>query len=343
MKRRATIRRPKDAFYELTSKAELIDRPLVAPIIGFHTAWLYNQDPLQVATNGLLMAKLQQQALNFYGYDIVSHYLDLTTLPESLGAKVKWSGYIPSIETPLKNTNEVLNKLETADLRSLIESSKRLKASIEAIKYLQTSVGQTYPIAAFVHGPLTLIGDLLSPEFALRLIRKEPSTIKELLEKSVPLLKALSEVYIEQGADIIVIAEPTASLISAKDFQTLLFEHLNDEILGAKKRSNVILHICGRANHLLDLMSLTDADILSVDKFIDLPTAIKKYSNKIFMGNIGTTEIYTWDPLKVRNYTKELVNRAGKERLIVSTGCDIPVYTPPDNIKAMVNAVKGEA
>jgi MtaA/CmuA family methyltransferase len=330
---------PKDNF-KYFLKSGRLEKPLVAPLIGYHTTWLYNQNPIQVSENGNLMAILQLRALKFYGHDFVSHYLDLTILPEALGVKVTWSTYPPSIEVPLKDAEEASNVLSTADPQNLVETSKRLKASIEAIKVLHELVGDRYPIMAFIHGPFTLIADLLSPVNTLRLVKRKPDQIKDLIQKATPFLKNLSDIYIEQGADIVVVDEMATPLISPRDFQVLLLESLNRLITLIKQKSNVILHICGMANHLLGLMASTEADILSVDKYINIPEAIKTYSNKIFMGNIGATEIYNWDITKIRLYVRELIAKTQGERLIVATSCDVPVYTPPQNIKALIEATK---
>ena len=103
------------------------------------------------------------------------------------------------------------------------------------------------------------------------------------------------------------------------------------------------LHICGRANHLVELMCKTGVTGLSLDS----PTDITRIKDKvppdiIILGNLAPVDVLMMKkPDEVREATLGLL-RAMEDvpNFGLLSGCDLPVGTPMENIEAMINTVK---
>ncbi|GAI47362.1 unnamed protein product [marine sediment metagenome] len=86
------------------------------------------------------------------------------------------------------------------------------------------------------------------------------------------------------------------------------------------------IHICGDTAPLIPQLDTLGADILSIED-------ITLNAQTVKMGGVSTTTILHGNSTAIR----EEVSRALQEpRLILSTSCDVPVETNPDNIKEMI-------
>ncbi len=84
-------------------------------------------------------------------------------------------------------------------------------------------------------------------------------------------------------------------------------------------------------------MGRTEADVLSLDYYVDLVQAVEK-TNKVVMGNVPTS-YFMESGSKVYDYTTHLLSRTKGYKHIVASGCEIPVYALPEAVKSLKNAV----
>ena len=105
---------------------------------------------------------------------------------------------------------------------------------------------------------------------------------------------------------------------------------------------DVILHICGDTELMIEAMTETGADLLSIDR-IDLPAAVKRVGDKVrLIGNLSTSDIWLECPDAIAASVEEMVrlNRDCPMGLVASTGCEVPVATPPENVDAFIRAAR---
>ena len=81
---------------------------------------------------------------------------------------------------------------------------------------------------------------------------------------------------------------------------------------------------------------------LGLDEAVDFEKARKILGpNYCLMGNVSTTLMAMGSPEEVKEATKEVIRKAGKNgHLLVSGGCLIAENCPPENMRAMVKAAK---
>jgi uroporphyrinogen-III decarboxylase len=83
-------------------------------------------------------------------------------------------------------------------------------------------------------------------------------------------------------------------------------------------------------------------DIIEIDHKTGFNVARAATRGKCtILGNIDTTKMYLGDYDTIFQTTKELIEQNNHEaELIVSSGCMLSQNTPPDNLKALVDATR---
>ena len=104
------------------------------------------------------------------------------------------------------------------------------------------------------------------------------------------------------------------------------------------------LHICGNADAILERMVGTGTDAVELDYKTDAARARKVCRDSVaFIGNIDPSSVIargTVDNVKLA--VDRLVECfAGAQRFILNAGCAIPPTAPRENIRALVESVRG--
>lgn len=136
------------------------------------------------------------------------------------------------------------------------------------------------------------------------------------------------------GAEIVLIGEPTASILSPASYEEFSGRYTAELI--ESLNCPVILHICGDASHLLEPMCDTGAQGLGLDSAVDLPEDV------VLIGNLDAVSVLLeGTPEYVREKTGELLESMRPYRnYVVSSGCDLSYATPTENIVAMLETVR---
>ena len=138
---------------------------------------------------------------------------------------------------------------------------------------------------------------------------------------------------------MIILAEPAGSQLSPAAYDEFSQVH-SRKIIGALARP-CVLHVCGKAGHIVDKMCESGAAGISVDD-VDVPSLIRRISRRIVVvGNIGTFTFVRSSPEEIRTQTVELLDSVGpRVEFIAAPGCDLAPETPLENIKAFVQTAK---
>ncbi len=326
----------KDCIFELLKNGSCDEIPS-SPLVGFHSAILFNKNIIEVANNGELMAELQAKAASYYNLYIVFNFMDLTLEPESLGAQNFWGGGVPSIGSflPYDNASYILD----LGFSSLLESS-RIKTNLKAVFRMFEKLNDNL-IGAYVSGPLTLLSQTFGATNILKKVKKDPNNILELLDKASKIVQLYIDALIENKAELIMILEPVSALLSPSMFEntvkkyiTKLADHINQRhVISA-------LHICGDTTHLLTQMVDTGVHILSVDKQVDIGELIKINNKIVALGNVGTVELLTDNPNEIYSSSIKTLEKTDGVRHILSSGCEVPVYSKPENLIMLGKAAR---
>jgi uroporphyrinogen decarboxylase len=215
-----------------------------------------------------------------------------------------------------------------------------------ACEMLVEQMGDVVGTSASLTGPLTAAASIYPIPLLLKATRKQPELVHKLLRFSTDALIAVSEEFAKCGVDIFI-CDPVASceIISDKMYRELVLPYTK-ELAPAIHKYGVAMgyHICGNTNKITADMLESGCDMLSVDVKVPLLRAKELGGEKVpIIGNvdpINTMMLGTPDEV-YKEVMRDIEDCADSPNgYIVSTGCDIPVDAPMDNIYAFMEAVR---
>jgi [methyl-Co(III) methanol-specific corrinoid protein]:coenzyme M methyltransferase len=110
---------------------------------------------------------------------------------------------------------------------------------------------------------------------------------------------------IEAGADVVCIADPSASgeLMGIRAFSEFALPYINDLVVYFREKYNTpaIVHICGKVQSLGTALSEIAAESISVDSFVSIKMLRQLAPSKIAMGNISTHLLASRGPDSILN------------------------------------------
>ncbi|MFQ6076239.1 MAG: uroporphyrinogen decarboxylase family protein [Candidatus Bathyarchaeia archaeon] len=319
------------------------DRVPVVPQITYTTARITGIKASEATRSAEKMAEALLAGYRRVGYDgiYVGWESSFNLVAEAMGCKLRIpEDGIPSVSESLVKEPGDIEKVRVPDP----ERDGRLPIYLEAIDLVAEDVGGRVPIFSYIPGPLTLAGVLRDTGKILMELITDPQLVKGLLKLTTEASRRFGLAKVEHGADIIVVADPTASstVISPGMFEQFPFPHVR-RILSSIERAGAIpsLHICGKTTPILEGMAASGAKVLELDYMVDLAVAKETVGDRVcLLGNLNPTgSLLGGTPSDVEAEAKEAIKKAASGGgFILSSGCEVPLDAPIENVRAMVRA-----
>ncbi|MFW9899279.1 MAG: uroporphyrinogen decarboxylase family protein [Candidatus Thorarchaeota archaeon] len=316
------------------------------PIMLGYPIWAYHNKTgilaHEIMKDGKKHAAAQLYVAKEYNLPFVVTYSDLNIIGEALGATLTYMpDVIPVHEIPAVITADEIEALETTDPRI----DGRMPQIIETCKIFARKLERTnYILVGGVEGPITAAGSIWGMENLMRNMIKNPDLVHKVLEISTDSIIEFLNAQMEQGVDLIAIGDPSASCtcISPKFFQEFAVPNLK-KIVRKVNSPAFMIHICGETFQILKFLTrIRKILAISVD-IVDMKKAKEEFGKKfiVLMGNASTEIMRYGTPQQVEQEAKRCIQDAGGGgKFLLSTSCDLAPKTPPDNIRAFLNAGK---
>lgn len=282
-----------------------------------------------------LMAKLTGAANRFSGVENVGVPFCMTVEAEALGSQVD----LGSRENEPRVIDYVLQSLSDLDpLTKLDLTGGRSRVCIDAVRLLKLEAPGV-PIIANLTGPVSLATSLVDPLLYYRAMRKDKEGAHRLTRIATDTAIAFGDALIEAGADVVCIADPSATgeLIGSKAFAEFVLPYLNEMTDHFRERwgTPAIVHICGDAKSLGPALEALHAEAVSVDSVVGIPKLKELARGKVTMGNIST--------FLLEKGSADAVCRAGRGCLeqgvdILAPACGIGPRTPLVNVRSLADS-----
>ncbi len=330
---------PKEILFSVLRHEKTDTLPWV-PFAGVHAGKLIGKNAIEVLTDGDVLFAALSEVNKLYKPHGQPVLFDLQVEAEILGCDLVWvDNCPPSVKThPLAETAVVpcictVPKAEDGRLPMILSVMRRMKEAF----------GNTTALYGLVCGPFTLASHLRGNDIFMDMYDDE-EFVTGLLNYCMEVDKAVADLYIDAGMDVIAIVDPLVSQISAAHFETFLtqpyttlFDHLRE------RKTFSSFFVCGDATRNIEVMCQTCPDSLSVDENVDLPAA-KKIADRYNItvgGNIPLTSVMLHgtqqDNMKC---VIDLIDSIDDHRnLIIAPGCDMPYDVPVENAIAVSHAV----
>ncbi len=277
-----------------------------------------------------------------YGIDMVSAISDPMREAHDFGAKVIFpEDGVPYCRDHLIEDISDISGIEPCDPLK----GERMSDRIKAIGLYKEKVGDRYPILGWVEGAFAESADLRGLNSLMMDMFDDPCAIAALLEVCTEQAMWFAEEQVKAGADFIGIGDAAASLIGpdmytefALPYEKRIIEAVHRQ--GAKAK----LHICGNIASILGMIAESGADMIDVDFPVDFAAAHRAFGGKRSVcGNFSPIEVLLQGNTETVKGAVQKCVRAGNERTFIAAGCEVPVSTPPENLRAVHETLLGIA
>jgi MtaA/CmuA family methyltransferase len=284
-----------------------------------------------------------------YDLDGVVVDIDTATLAGAAGVSIDFPEDEPArCARPRLESLEAAADLEPVDVRSYpgaqvwLEAVTLLRAHFGDEVMIRGNCDQCpFSLAGMLRGPAPWMLDLCDED------RRE--LVFKLLDYASGVTAQFIHLMAEAGAHMLSNGDSPAGpeLISPAMYREFAFPYERRIVQYAHGHGlPYVLHICGNTAPILDDMAATGADGIELDQRTDAARARRALEDKAaFFGNIDPSNVLArGTPALVAEKTRALLEIfAGNHRFVLNAGCAIPPATPPENIRAMVDAARSFA
>jgi uroporphyrinogen decarboxylase len=238
-----------------------------------------------------------------------------------------------------KSTN--LDSVSTPDP----STAGRMPEILKALGIMRREVGDEVLVVGCVLGPMTLATQLVGMETALYLAIDDPGSFEKLLDFTTKVIIRFGAAQIEAGAHLPLVFDPSASMavVPASFFREFELPRLK-QIVNAFQAAGAPagwLHVAGPITSVLPILDQTGANIFNFDYCVDPDEVLGIESRICFDGNIKSLDFEMAEPEDIFNESVRLKSLfALRGGFILSSGCEIPPGSKPENIEAMVAAAR---
>jgi len=326
---------------EIVGAAYAEKRRIVAPLLGMPSIRLIKTNVKLAQQNASEHFKVIKTTFETFSPDIVFPLMDLSVEANALGRYT----IIPVNDSAVVPKTDFYPEQITDLKRIDISYDSRVSSSVETLRLMKIGLPDTVLRAAYVIGPYSLAALIMGAEEAAIATLLQPDALHEVCRLANKTIHEYAGMLVSAKADVIVVLEPTAVMLSPVHFQQFSGDYVR-VLCESYKGTDIVYHVCGNSMHLINSMAGSGVNGMSVDareKGVDLVEVAKKVSpDTVVIGNVSTTEaLYRGHPEEVRTEVGHLLRSMdGFENFILSTACDIPQETPIENIRSFMEAAR---
>jgi uroporphyrinogen decarboxylase len=325
---------------QATINFEHADRLPVIPQVFGHAAVIAGKTIRDYVTSGSELADCQIKALERYGHDAVFAVMDSNIETEALGSRLVYRSHdYPYVQDYAFSKTTNLVAVSTPDP----SSAGRMPEILQALRIMRSETGDELLVVGCVLGPMTLAAQLAGIEEALYLAIDDPAGFAKLLDFSSRVAIRFGAAQVEAGAHLPLVFDPAASMavIPESFFREFELPRLNKifKAFEAAGASAGWVHIAGPLGPALALCGQTGANIFNFDYCIDPNDVLAAGTRLCFNGNIKSLDFETAQPEDIFNESVRLIQLfSSRGGFILSSGCEVPPESKPENIAALVSA-----
>jgi MtaA/CmuA family methyltransferase len=216
---------------------------------------------------------------------------------------------------------------------------------IETLHHIPADVLARYNISVGLTGPFSQVGFMMGVQRVLIAMIDQPEELQAAIACRTPFALVWAEQVAALGSPSVWIGEGMASgsLISSAHYASFVLPS-EQQVMRRLRELGVpsALHICGRADNLLDEMARSGADCFEIDWQVDLKVAKSRIGSGVSLkGNLHTSKLAQSTPAEVYEDSGCAIQATGPGGgFILSSGCALGRDTPPGNIDAMARAAR---
>ena len=287
-----------------------------------------------------LLAEAALRCHERYGIDMVCAISDSMREAEGFGTQV----IFPQEGVPYAAAMR-LRDLDDIDTLRVIDPSKgrRMSDTVEAVRLLRQRVENDVPVVGWVEGAMAECCDLMDMQHVFINLLDEPEAMHQLLDICTEQSILFAKAQVEAGAHIMGVGDSAASLVGPTLYEEFVLPYQQRLIRAIHDMGiPVKLHICGNIGPVMHLVAQTGADMVDCDFMVDMGRAADILPKSTCLcGNFNPVEVmYQGTPDLVKTETRRCMALGHRNNNFVAPGCEVPKDTPPENMLALLEALK---
>jgi len=280
------------------------------------------------------MAELAAAGYEILGFDSIMPEFSVQQEAEALGCEVDWGSptMMPDAKThPAKEVKDI-------HIPEHLLEKPSIQVVLRALEILRKNYGDRVALIGKVMGPWTISYHLAGVQEFLLWTLTDPDKVRQFLDRLKEVTITFANAQLQAGAEAVVIADhATGDLVSPKTYQEFLLpihQEINQRIGGP-----TILHLCGNCSDRLRLFVEAGFDAYHFEWQVDAKMAVQVINHEMsLIGNIANKGVlFGGTPEEVYRQARYSI-KAGVD--ILAPECAVPLQTPIQNLKAIVEAAK---
>ncbi len=310
------------------------------PFVGVHGGKLLGLDAETYLKSGDHIFEGVSKAISEYDPDGIPVVFDLQVEAEVLGCNLMWAAdNPPSVASHPLAEGVTLESLSVPSLQD---------GRIGMIMEVTSRLREAHPDIALyglITGPFTLALHLMGTDVFIKMLEDE-AYVHQVMEFGKQVCMFMAEEYIKNGCDVIALVDPMTSQISPEQFRQFVTGPAT-EIFDFIRQKGALssFFVCGYAQQNIEAMCECKPDNVSIDENIplDYVREVALPLGVSFGGNMKLTVVLLMGtPEECQVHALECIDQSGDKGFILAPGCDLPMDTPPENLKAVTQLVRDE-
>jgi uroporphyrinogen decarboxylase len=313
--------------------------PVIAQVFG-HAAALAGVPVDVYVREGATLARCQVDAWKRYGYDAVFSVMDVSVETEAVGSVLRYRrNQYPVIDRYVLSQGSDHEQLAVPDPHQ----AGRMPEMLKALGILKAELGNEVLVVGCVMGPFTLTAQLLGLEATLGLAIDEPEHLGRLMDFATEVVIRFGVAQLQSGAHLPIVFDPCASPAVVppgffREFELPRLQRVFQALTGAGAMANW-LHIAGPTAPILPYYPQAGVQIANFDYCVSAHEANRQLPATCLDGNLKSLAFVEASPKEITRQAAELASAMRTRKgFILSSGCEIPPESLPQNIVALVQA-----
>ncbi len=309
------------------------------PVLTFPAGQLIGATVADFVTRAEVQVAGQAALRERFGLSVLLTCMDLSVEAEAFGCEVALArDEVPTVPGRLVTTREAAEALAIPE-----PGAARTAVALAAARQLKALPGRPWVLGGMI-GPFSLAARLYGVSEALGLTLEDPALAHLLIGKAARFLTAYARAFKAAGADGVIMAEPTAGLLSPAALGAFSSAYIRQVVEAVDDAAfTVVLHNCAaRPVHLSHVLA-AGARMLHFGRPMDLLVALRVApADRVISGNLDPATFWVQGtPEEMRAAARELLTAtAGRDNFVLSSGCDVPPKAPLANVDAFFSALR---
>ncbi|EKD77489.1 MAG: hypothetical protein ACD_42C00318G0003 [uncultured bacterium] len=284
------------------------------------------------------------QPLKRFPLDAAIIFSDILTVPIAMECEIKMDeGHGPIAINPIR-TEKMIAELNTT------HALEKLQYVSQAIQLTKKALNNKIPLIGFAGSPWTVATYLVEGQSSKTfekiksMLYREPTILRDLLQKITDVTVDYLNMQIDAGADVIMVFDSWGGVLSPLHYQLFslqYMQYIGEKIMREQYGKKIPLIFFSKGCGLyLENIADSGCDAIGLDWTMDLARAKKSVGDRVALqGNLDPCALFA-DHTTIQHEAKKILDVYKNETgLVFNLGHGISKETPVENVAALVETV----